>query len=136
MRLILALAATALLSSCRTDEARPEAARPARKDSTGLALPSKPAGIVEVLNGTGRKGAGNLVAERLRREGFDVVKVGNAPEKTFSKTIVAERRDAPQIAAKIASVLGVRATCPYHNEILLVDATVFVGRDIEEILTP
>lgn len=91
---------------------------------------------MEVYNGTGLKGAGNLVAERLRREGFDVVKVGNAPEKTFSRTVVAERRDAPLVANKVASVLGVRAACPFHNENLLVDATVYVGRDIEEILPP
>jgi hypothetical protein len=89
---------------------------------------------VEVLNGTGRKGVASLVAERLRRDGFDVVKVGNAPEKTFARTVVAERRDSAQVASRVAAALGVHGTCPFHNENLLVDATVFVGRDIEEIL--
>ena len=65
-----------------------------RRDSTSR-LPDTPAGIVEVLNGTGRKGVASLVAERLRREGFDVVKVGNAPEKTFARTVVARRAVSP-----------------------------------------
>jgi len=89
-----------------------------------------------VLNGTGRKGAASIVAERLRRQGFDVVKVGNAPEKTFARTVVAQRRDAASVANRVAQTLGVHGTCPFRNENLLVDATVFVGRDIEEILPP
>lgn len=103
------------------------------RDSTSH-LPDIPAGVVEVLNGTGRKGVASAVAERLRREGFDVVKVGNAPEKTFAKTVVAQRSDAASVANRIARTLGVHGTCPFRNENLLVDATVFVGRDIEEIL--
>lgn len=95
-----------------------------------------PLGTVEVLNGTGRRGAANLVAERLRERGFDVVKVGNAPEKTFARTIVAQRRNTPQIATQVAQALGVDQPSPFRNENLLVDATVFVGRDIEEILPP
>jgi len=64
------------------------------------------------------------------------VKVGNAPEKTFARTVVAQRRDAPSVANRVAQTLGVHGTCPFRNENLLVDATVFVGRDIEEILPP
>jgi hypothetical protein len=77
-----------------------------------------------------------VVAERLRKLGFDVVKVGNAPERNYSRTLVAERRAAPAEAAAIARAIGVRSVFPYHNENLLVDATVFVGRDFEEIQPP
>jgi len=91
------------------------------------------AGVVEVLNGTGRRGAANLVAERLRKQGYDVVKIGNAPERNYSRTLVAERRAAADIAAGVAKAIGVPTTFAYHNENLLVDATVFVGRDFEEI---
>lgn len=94
------------------------------------------AGVVEVLNGTGRRGAANLVAERLRRQGYDVVKIGNAPERNYSRTLVAERRVGAGIAAGVAKAIGVPTTFAYHNENLLVDATVFVGRDFEEILPP
>ena len=94
------------------------------------------AGVVEVLTGTGRRGAANLVAERLRRQGYDVVKIGNAPERNYSRTLVAERRVGAGIAAGVAKAIGVPTTFAYHNENLLVDATVFVGRDFEEILPP
>lgn len=105
------------------------------KDSASHKL-ATPRGVVEVLNGTGRRGVANLVSERLRRDGFDVVKIGNAPEHTYARTIVAQRRDAPAIAAQVAASLGVDQPSLFHNENLLVDATVFVGRDIEEILPP
>jgi len=127
----------AFLAGC-TDSAQTsgESAPPsATRDSTAGRL-ATPKGVVEVLNGTGRRGVANLVAERLRRDGFDVVKIGNASEHTFARTIVAERRDAPAVASQVASSLGVDQPSLFHNENLLVDATVFVGRDIEEILPP
>lgn len=128
----LAIASSLWLCSCGSS---PDAKPDRSGDSTSLTAP-RAAGIVEVLNGTGRKGAANLVAERLRRQGFDVVKVGNAPERNYSRTLVAERRAAPAEAAAIARAIGVRSVFPYHNENLLVDATVFVGRDFEEIQPP
>jgi hypothetical protein len=128
----LAIASLVWLSSCGDS---PDADSAPGADPGALA-PPRAAGIVEVLNGTGRKGAANLVAERLRQRGFDVVKVGNAPERNYSRTLVAERRSAPAEAAAIAKAVGVRSAFPYHNENLLVDATVFVGRDFEEIQPP
>jgi hypothetical protein len=125
----LSIAAVLWLSSCGDS---PDSATRHAVDSTSM-VPPRAAGIVEVLNGTGRKGAANVVAERLRQRGFDVVKVGNAPERNYSRTLVAERRAAPAEAAAIARAIGVRSVFPYHNENLLVDATVFVGRDFEEI---
>jgi hypothetical protein len=122
------------LVSCRRGAAQVPAPVASASRDTAIKLPAASAGVVEVLNGTGRKGIANLVAERLRREGFDVVKIGNAPEKTYARTVVAERRDAGPIAEHVAAVLGVRSACPFRNENLLVYATVFAARDIEEIL--
>jgi hypothetical protein len=133
VRAVLLIFFSIVLVSCRRDESRSIAPASSRSD-TAIKLPAASAGVVEVLNGTGRKGVANAVAERLRREGFDVVKIGNAPEKTYARTVVAERRDADPVAERVAAVLGVRGACPFRNENLLVDATVFVGRDIEEIL--
>lgn len=132
-RQFLSLVAIVVLAACgRTD--KPAAANPNPVDSA-TGVPGS-AGVVEVLNGTGRKGAANLVAERLRKHGYDVVKIGNAPERNYSRTLVAERRAAPGIATGVAKAIGVPTTFAYHNENLLVDATVFVGRDFEEILPP
>jgi hypothetical protein len=132
VRTFLLVPLSIVLVSCRHEA--PRAVAPPSRSDTAIKLPAASAGVVEVLNGTGRKGVANLVAERLRREGFDVVKIGNAPEKTYARTVVAERRDAGPAAEHVAAVLGVRGACPFRNENLLVDATVFVGRDIEEIL--
>ena len=125
----------ALVCGCSSEASRsvPAIRSDSAKDSGSHRL-ATPKGVVEVLNGTGRRGVANLVAERLRREGFDVVKIGNATEHTYARTIVAQRRDAPAIAAQVAASLGVDQPSLFHNENLLVDATVFVGRDIEEIL--
>ncbi len=108
------------------------------KDASPIPLvqtvPNRSSGVVEVLNGTGRKGVANLVAERLRRHGFDVVKIGNATERNYSRTLVAERRSIPFVAMNVAKAIGVPSTMSFHNENLLVDVTVFVGRDFEENL--
>lgn len=100
-------------------------------DSVRL-VPSR--GTVEVLNGTPLKGAAGVVAERLRAKGFDVVKIGNAPDQNHPRTLVVERRAGSATATEIAHALGLGRAYPFRNENLLVDATVFVGRDIQETL--
>lgn len=95
-------------------------------------MPSR--GTVEVLNGTPFKGAASVVAERLRAKGFDVVKIGNAPDRNHSTTLVVERHAGASTASEVARSLGLARAYPFRNENLLVDATVFVGRDIQESL--
>ena len=95
-------------------------------------LPSR--GSVEVLNGTPLKGAASVVAERLRDQGFDVVRVGNAPDQNHPRTLVVERHAGAPTASEIAKALGLKRAYPFRNENLLVDATVYVGRDIQETL--
>ena len=95
-------------------------------------VPSR--GTVEVLNGTPLKGAAGVVAERLRAAGFDVVKIGNAPDQNHPRTLVVERHAGVTTAGDIARTLGLARAYPFRNENLLVDATVFVGRDIQETL--
>mgnify|MGYP000886317491 CR=1 FL=1 len=131
VRFAIAIAIASGLWSCGSSQRQSDKAP---ISDTLSAMPSKSAGVVEVLNGTGRKGAANLVAERLRNRGYDVVKIGNAPERNYSRTLVAERRTAPMVAAGVAKAIGAPTTFAFHNENLLVDATVFVGRDFEEIL--
>ena len=99
-------------------------------------LPSAPLGVIEVLNGSGVKGAANLVARKLQDKGFDVVKTGNAPDKNYTHTLVAVRRPGTAVGDRVAAALGVQRVLPYLNETLLVDATVFVGQDYQEILKP
>lgn len=124
------LALSALLVACRDGKTTARGSA-AGTDSVHL-LASR--GTVEVLNGTPFKGAAGDVAERLRAQGFDVVKIGNAPDRNHARTLVVERRAGAATAAEVARALGLQRAYPYRNENLLVDATVFVGRDIQETL--
>jgi len=123
------LVPTLLLVACR--EGRSSVAPAPATDSVRV-IPSR--GTVEVLNGTPLKGAAGVVAERLRAKGFDVVKISNAPDQNHPRTIVVERRVGATTATEIAKALGLGRAYPFRNENLLVDATVFVGRDIQENL--
>lgn len=117
-----------LLAGCRDTTA----SRSAPPTDSVRVVPSR--GTVEVLNGTPLKGAAGVVAERLRAEGFDVVKIGNAPDQNHPRTLVVERHAGATTAGEIARALGLARAYPFRNENLLVDATVFVGRDIQETL--
>lgn len=117
-----------LLASCGGEDS----ARGNTSADSVRVVPSR--GTVEVLNGTPLRGAAGVVAERLRAEGFDVVKIGNAPDQNHPRTLVVERHAGATTASEIASALGLARAYPFRNENLLVDATVFVGRDIQETL--
>jgi len=103
--------------------------------ATDTALPTRK-GTLEVLNGTPLRGVGSRVADTLRARGFDVVKVGNAPDRNHASTLVVQRRAGTTVPTEVAVALGLRRAIPYHNENLLVDAPVYIGRDIQEILPP
>ena len=122
-----------LLAGCRDKEGT---AVKTRVTEDGRVLPDAPLGVVEVLNGSGVKGAANLVAHRLQDKGFDVVKVGNAPDKNYQHTLVAVRRPGTAVGDRVAATLNVHRLLPYYNENLLVDATVYVGQDYQELLRP
>ncbi len=133
MRHTFFLLAALLLVGCKNKD---QTAAHTRIAEDGRVLPEAPLGVVEVLNGSGIKGAANLVARRLQDKGYDVVKVGNAPEKNYLKTLVAVRRPGTAVGERVAAALGVTRLLPYYNENLLVDASVFVGQDYQEILKP
>lgn len=47
---------------------------------------------VMVLNGTSRSGLGNTKADELKSYGYNVVKVGDAPTRNYSKTVIVDMR--------------------------------------------
>ncbi|MCB9497531.1 MAG: LytR C-terminal domain-containing protein [Fibrobacteria bacterium] len=127
--ILLGLCAPILFAGCQRKEAL---ALPSVQVDSVPQIPTR--GTVEVLNGSSLTGAASAVAERLRIRGFDVVKIGNAPDQNHTRTLVVERRKGGSTASEVADALGLRRAYPMRNENLLVDATVFVGRDIEETL--
>ncbi len=91
-------------------------------------LPDGSAIRVQVLNGSGVSKAALGLAEELRRKGFDVVEIGNAPARHDS-TLVIDRIGEPKWAAAVAKRMGVRRTIRQRNPELLVEVTVILGSD-------
>lgn len=74
---------------------------------------------VEVLNGCGENRLALKVANVLRRQGFNVVKIGNATQSDFEKTVVIERSSDDYSNAKY---FAKRIKCKY------------IGKDIDPAL--
>lgn len=83
---------------------------------------------VEVLNGTSVAGLASKYAETLKKEGFDVVRIGNIVGTTFTSSHVYARTDEEKakIVANALSIIYVeKDIAPDSN----VDVTVILGND-------
>jgi hypothetical protein len=111
-----------LLSACRGD------ARDA-----ALPLPGEhgPRITVEVLNASGRPGLARVGTRMLRRQGIDVVGVGNAPdtERPLDTTRIIVRRGSAAAGTAIREALGVGRVLLQRDSTRLLDASVFLGGD-------
>lgn len=94
-----------------------------------FAVPSGPdRTIVEVLNGSGRAGLARTATRLLRREGIDVVLLGNADSTVDSTRIVVRRRDRAR-GDQVRAVLGVGRVVERPDTLRRVDVTVILGPD-------
>jgi len=84
---------------------------------------------VEVLNGSGDRGAAESVADHLRDLGFDVVYWGNADLFDQEVTHVINRSGVTGAAGEIAAAIGSDSTDTAVDEELHLDATVILGKD-------
>lgn len=84
---------------------------------------------VEVLNGCGRGGIAFQVAQDLRREGLDVVNIGNARNFKYRKTLILNRSGKKGLAKKISEIIGCGEPQDRIEKRALVDVTVIIGRD-------
>ena len=85
---------------------------------------------VEVLNATGVDGLARATTRQLRRAGIDVVYFGTASLDTLEHTYIAVRRGDTTAAVRIRAALGVGRIVVEPDSRLLLDASVFLGRDI------
>jgi LytR cell envelope-related transcriptional attenuator len=67
---------------------------------------------VTVLNGNGRSGAAAEAADSVRRFGYTIGTVGNAPDTDVAKTIVMYRDGYRPEAQRLAKDLGVKIVGP------------------------
>lgn len=91
-------------------------------------------GRVQVLNGCGIPGAGNIVADFLRSRQFDVKDIQNAPSDNYSVTYVVSRIQDMTIARHIAQALSTGNVFLLRSGDETYDATVFVGSDYPRLI--
>ncbi len=89
---------------------------------------------VEVLNATGVDGLARATTRQLRRTGIDVVYFGTASADTLAETYIAVRRGDTTAAVRIRAALGVGRIVVEPDSRLLLDASVFLGRDITPLI--
>ena len=84
--------------------------------------------MVEVLNGSGRRGVARAATRALRQAGFDVVYFGNVSE-TLATTQTLARRGDSAAAVRVARALGATQVRVATDTLLRVDVTVLLGGD-------
>jgi len=89
--------------------------------------------VVEVLNGSGIKRAGERISRFLSEKGFDVLFIGNADDFEYGETIVVDCIGDMSKARGVASFLRCRNVISQVEEAPLVEVRVIVGKDIAGI---
>ena len=84
---------------------------------------------VEVLNGCGRAGIAFQLARDLRKEGLDVVNIGNARNFKYRKTLILNKSGKKGLAGKVARAIGCGEPQDRIEKKALVDVTVIIGKD-------
>lgn len=90
---------------------------------------------LEVLNGCGVPGLANDVTSTLRKNGFDVVEIGNFKNFDMQNTVVIARTFDIENARRVAQALGVTSKHVFieASEDFYLDATVVIGSDYQSL---
>jgi hypothetical protein len=86
--------------------------------------------VVEILNGSGRRGLARTATRVLRQAGFDVVYFGSSSQSVVATEALARRGDS-LAAAKVAAALGAHRVRVAIDTLLRVDVTVLLGGDYQ-----
>ncbi len=86
---------------------------------------------IEVLNGSGIKGAAVKFTNYLRKQGIDVVDARNYKSSTFENTMIIDRVGDRQASLKVAKLIGVseKNIIQQINPDYFVSITVIIGKD-------
>lgn len=92
--------------------------------------------LLDIVNASGKNGAGRSTMTYLRERGFDVVEISTGTELA-ARTMVIDRMGDRQSALKVAKVLGVSDSMVVSqiDSMLFVRASVILGKDLL-MLTP
>lgn len=91
-------------------------------------------GQIQILNGCGKPGAAEHFRNFLTDQGFDIIEFGNAASWNYSHTMVVARTENLPVARDLARVMGTDNLIHLFDPMAMVDATVFVGKDYEELI--
>jgi hypothetical protein len=90
----------------------PVRSKPPRTPAVGAPKLPRAETSVIVLNGNGRAGAAAASADAVRRFGYTIGTVGNAPRTDFTRTLVMYRRGYQAEGARLAKDLDVKIVGP------------------------
>ena len=91
---------------------------------------------VEVLNGCGENRLAIKVANKLRRMGFNVVKIGNATRDDFMETVVIERSHGKLENAKyFGKQIGCKNIGQDIDSALHLEVSLILGQDYPKYFT-
>jgi hypothetical protein len=119
--LVLVVLGVALLAKPVSDHVRqaaeakvfaPVKPKPRATTPAGKAKLSRAETSVIVLNGNGRPGAAAESADAVRRFGYTIGTVGNAPRSDFTRTLVMFRKGYRGEAVRLAADLDVKIVGP------------------------
>jgi hypothetical protein len=86
---------------------------------------------VLILNGNGRSGAAAATAERVRRIGYAIGSVGNAPSTDYARSLVMYRAGRAAEGKRLAKDLGIKVVGPLdgmkRSQLLGAHAAVIIG---------
>ena len=88
---------------------------------------------IEVLNGCGKANLAQKITSKLRKQGFDVVKIGNAESFDIPTSIVIDRTDNMDNAKRVAKTLGIKEIILAKDNYAFLDVTVVIGRDYNRL---
>lgn len=90
---------------------------------------------LDVQNGTRENGIASRITEFLRKNGLDVVEIGNYKSNEIEKTLIIDRSGDKNKALKVAKILGLdgRNVIQQLNSSLYLDVTVVIGNDFKEL---
>lgn len=91
-------------------------------------------GEIQLLNSSGIPKIAVRVRELLMKKGFDVIEVGNGNAWNYEETVIALRNPHWPGKDALAAALQTKNVIPLENPLKMVDATIYIGKDIIKVL--
>lgn len=126
MRLLICVIFCFLILGCEEEKVQPKVQEIKRTYK----------GDIELLNSCGMPGAAAKMKVYLRENGFDVVSTRNDIVQNYEQTVLVLRNPEWEGAQALAKVLKTNNVMTVISKRALVDASVYIGKDLKQIVEP